>query len=974
MKTNVLALSLLALASPGFAEIARPPCAPCAGVSVADPYALLPALSAAPRLEPDARLYVAWDLNLDAAATPAAGHALAGAGATPWPRLVFRTPSPLVEHLDALQAELDTAAAIASTRIPRAHFALVWRPEGAPEGTSPSALEYAFLVKRAAVVVSGADPDARVLSGPLPADRAWLTELYGQEVAAYLDGLAFDASAPGLDDALAAAAELDPGKPVVLEGLPLPAPAERALAEAARAAARGFGIAFFRAEGALAPDSVRPFALLANEFRGDLSYDAAASPTGGEGAWSFVRGEDLELRVVVAAPEGAERLGLSFADPTLRGASRVQPDGSVSAPGGTVTANGLEIGLPRPRAVELLRVARASAAELGGVAERETVESERQIPVEEILRRLQATEDAQNRRVRHWQALNATSLRFQAASGVQAVEATFEGEIFLRPGQPFDWEWRNFYINGVRWKGKQIPELPLIQPEKAAALPLEVLFTKEYRYALRGTETVDGRDCWVIDFEPAVAVAEGRTLFRGAVWVDREVWARVRTRAVQVGLTGEVLSNEETLLYSPVDAAGAPAAWGAPESYVLPLRTIGQQLLSILNTATVVEREVRLTNVLVNGPDFDRRREEALASDVTMVRDTDQGLRYLTAEGAPEGERVVQDTFDTNRLFLLGGVFYDDSFDYPLPLAGINYFDLDFLGPEGQLNFFFGGVLAIVSYADPHLFDTKIDAGLDLFGFAIETSDQLYRDGEESVGEEVEERPLRASLNLGFPLGEFVKVNGTYGFSWADYGRAEDTAPEFVLPQDNLTQSLGLGLQYARSGYRLAISGAMHRRSEWEFWGLPGNDEFDPEQEEYRTWEAAVSKNWYLPNFRKLGVELVYTGGENLDRFSKYQFGFFGGNRVHGYQIGKVRAEEAYAAHVTYGFEVGKLIRFDAVGDAAWATDETSGLDNELLAGLGVQGTFMGPWETIIQVDLGAPVSGPDDGFVAYLVFLKLFR
>ena len=26
--------------------------------------------------------------------------------------------------------------------------------------------------------------------------------------------------------------------------------------------------------------------------------------------------------------------------------------------------------------------------------------------------------------------------------------------------------WQNFYINGVRWRGKEIPELPLIQPEK----------------------------------------------------------------------------------------------------------------------------------------------------------------------------------------------------------------------------------------------------------------------------------------------------------------------------------------------------------------------------------------------------------------------------------------------------------------------------------------------------------------------------
>ncbi len=28
----------------------------------------------------------------------------------------------------------------------------------------------------------------------------------------------------------------------------------------------------------------------------------------------------------------------------------------------------------------------------------------------------------------------------------------------------------------------------------------------------------------------------------------------------------------------------------------------------------------------------------------------------------------------------------------------------------------------------------------------------------------------------------------------------------------------------------------------------------------------------------------------------------------------------------------------------------------------------------LVSLDFGAPVAGPDDGFVAYLVFLKLFK
>jgi hypothetical protein len=393
----------------------------------------------------------------------------------------------------------------------------------------------------------------------------------------------------------------------------------------------------------------------------------------------------------------------------------------------------------------------------------------------------------------------------------------------------------------------------------------------------------------------------------------------------------------------------------------------------VLNTATVVEKEVVLTQVVINGPEFDQRREAVMASAATMVRDTDAGLRYLVP-GEGDGGRVVKEGFDTDKLFALAGIFYDDSLDYPLPLAGINYFDLAFRGPDRQLNAFFGGVLGIVNYADPRFLGTKVDLGVDVFGFAIKTSDQLYRDEVEQPLEEVRELPARVTLNLGFPLGSFFKVSSRYQAAWTQYDSADDTDPEFVVPGDTLTHRLGLGLQFARAGYRLNLEGTFNQRSDWDFWGLPGNREFDPEQEDYLTWGASVAKNWYLPGFKKFGLELNYAGGEDLDRFSKYQFGFFGGSRVHGYQSGKVRAEELYAAHATFGFEVGNLIRLDAVGDAAWATDEISGLDNELLAGVGVQGTFMGPWETLVSIDVGTPVAGPDSGIAVYLVFLKLFK
>ncbi|HSM51753.1 MAG TPA: hypothetical protein VLA75_10150, partial [Thermoanaerobaculia bacterium] len=535
---------------------------------------------------------------------------------------------------------------------------------------------------------------------------------------AYLEVVAL---APAGEEALAGAitllAELDPGRTLALDALPLaasPTPPAMALLEAARWASRGIRLVLFRAPAAH-PALLAPFRVLANEARGDLSPDPHSAPAGAPG-WAFVRGEDLGLRVLVGNPEGSDELALTFADPQLRDPVRVDLATGESRqlwaprPG----ADGLRFRVADPGPALLLRLSRATAAELEGVDEELTVATERELPVEEILRRLQAAEDGQARRLRHYQAVNATTLRFQAPSGVQSIDATFEGEYFFRQGEAFDWAWQSLFINGVRWRSKTLPELPIVQPERAAAMPLEIRFTQEYRYRLRGADRVSGRDCWVVDFEPAVAAEPGRTLYRGTVWIDRETHHRVRSRALQLGLTGEVLSSEETLDYEPLDAAGRPATW-TRDAFFLPLRVRGQQILSIVNAAVIVERESVLSRVILNGPDFDARREALLASETTMVRETDKGLRYLEADPERPGERRVREGFDTAKLFALAGVFWDDALDYPVPLLGVNYFDLDFRGGKRQLNAFFGGVLGIVSYADPRLLGSDFDLGANLF-------------------------------------------------------------------------------------------------------------------------------------------------------------------------------------------------------------------------------------------------------------------
>lgn len=993
-------------AAPGPAALF--PCQPCAGVRTTDPLSVAATLASGWRMPATARTYVAWDVPLDGSADTAVAEAIAAvraARATPWLTLLFATPAPVAGNATALRAELDAAARLARLAGAGAHFTIAWQPspgdQAAPvvAGDPDVARDYSFLFKRAAVALTGAIANAQVFTQPLASDPGALRALYAEEIAAYADGIALaPAAAPALATALATLAELDPGKPVALDALPYPDQPFEALALAAESAARGLAVTLFTlparaladpvldpgaAAGAIPPTDtaaavasdtsppldLAPLKLLAAEFAGDLSYDAASGPGGGNGAWTFVRGEDLALRVIARVADAGTVL--SFPDPGIKRAVRVAAaSGAEVGLGGKRAGNAVEV-VPGRAAdpVVVLRLDRETPSEFEAIRDQVTVAGARDMPVEEILRRLQAFEDAQSRALDHYRAVNATTLRFRAG-GTQSVEATFEGDTFVRQGEPPDWAWQRFYLNGVRWRSESFPEIPLVQPEKAAAMPLEILFTKEYRYSLRGTDTVSGRPAWVVDFAPAGAV-EGKQLYQGTVWIDREVYARLRTKALQLGLTGDVISNEETVTYSPIGADGAPAPWQAG-SFVLPLEVRGQQLLSVLNNATLVEKDTILSAVKINDPDFDAARAAVLASNATMVRDTQKGLRYLVKDES--GERVVKEGFDTDKLFAIGGVFYDDALDYPLPLAGINYLSLDLKKTGMQANVFFGGALINAGLADPSFLGTRIDFGADLFAFAVPLGDTVYRGDRKADEEGVERRPASLGVTFGHPIGSFLKADVGYKLFRSDYGDTDDTAPDFQVPSDHFTHIVSAAARYARSGYQLRLAAAFNRRSEWEPWGFAGNPDYSKDNQEYVTWDGSLSKTWTPGPFQRLGAEVAYSGGEDLDRFSKITFGFFGGTRVHGYTSSRVRAEEAVAAHLSYGFGVGEGLRLDAVADFAWATDAASGLDNEMLAGLGIAGTFLGPWQTIVNIDLGVPVAGPDDGFVVYLVFLKLFR
>ncbi|MGH9364659.1 MAG: hypothetical protein ACRD1B_05270, partial [Thermoanaerobaculia bacterium] len=580
---------------------------------------------------------------------------------------------------------------------------------------------------------------------------------------------------------------------------------------------------------------------------------------------------------------------------------------------------------------------------------RTTVEvaAARGLTAEEIVARERVWDAAQRAKVRSFVAQVKTSLRLRVAEINETFDLTILGPLFVRRGEPADWAWHEFYLNGVQWKGRTLPRIPILQPEKVTTLPLDIQLTEEYDYALKSDTTVGGRRAYHVSFTPKRSVGD-KPIYRGSAWIDAETFALLRRDSVQLNLRGETLSNVQTESYRPVR--------GRPD-IVLPLEIRGEQVFSTAGRTTAIERDIRMTGVVVNAPDFEGERLKAYASPRQMVRDTDRGLRYLVPDPQKPADRIVEEKVNKKSLFGLLGGFYDPSVGYPLPLAGVQYFDFDLFGKSKQLSVFFGGVILTANYTDPSLFGSRFDLGLDLFGAAIPFGDASYRNGSEVKSEKIKDLPAIGQVNIGYPLGPYLKASLGVFSRWNDYQRDKDTGPAFVTPSDTLTNGAELRLVANFQGFNARLSGASFHRATWEPWGDPATTEYNPEHRNYWKYAFSIAKDQYFSGFRKLHIEISYLDGSRLDRFSKYDFGPFSGNVLHGFKSGSLRTQRAILAKVSYGLNIENIIRFEGFYDQLIASDKVSGFHNTYFSGAGLLASLNGPLKnSLLRCEIGVPV------------------
>jgi hypothetical protein len=168
-----------------------------------------------------------------------------------------------------------------------------------------------------------------------------------------------------------------------------------------------------------------------------------------------------------------------------------------------------------------------------------------------------------------------------------------------------------------------------------------------------------------------------------------------------------------------------------------------------------------------------------------------------------------------------------------------------------------------------------------------------------------------------------------------------------------VTNGAGLQWEYSRGGYSVVLNGTWFQRARWQPWGMAG-EEGAPlsTPSRYAKYTASVSRVVFLDLFQTINLNAAWFGGQDLDRFVKYQFGLFDATRIHGVPAA-ARFGELAVARGSYSINVFDQYRLDLFLDHAWGRDGPDDARWDPIPGIGAAFNLRAPWNTILRADIG---------------------
>jgi hypothetical protein len=590
-------------------------------------------------------------------------------------------------------------------------------------------------------------------------------------------------------------------------------------------------------------------------------------------------------------------------------------------------------------------IAEAAGRPREGFSEDVQVTGSHRLSVEETVARHQAAARRQASRVPRSISSGVLTLTFEAPGFPAPVTITSDTVIFA-DRERTELEQRSIRINGMEFRGGQVPRLPILEPERAAAPPLAITLTDLYRYSLSGEETVAGTRCYVVSFEPAHGNA---SLFRGRAWIAMDTFAMVKVAAIQTGLRGAIVSSEQVDEFRSV----GDGIWLLGSSDV-------RQIYEGAAYRTPIHRRLTIAHHEVDPIDFSSRRAAAYASDSVILRDTAQGYRYLVRErpasGQIAGSQViprVAGRSDRVRT-LAAGVIIDPNISRPLPFAGISYVDFNLFGTGSQLNLFFGGAYGQLAFSVPSLKGTRWQLAGRAFGIATAYNDRSFSEGRELYEEGIRQRPAFASVWILRPLTPRITFRAGYELDYTRLRRAPETGPAFVVPADQVSHGARLAIEGQRGGWAASVWWNPARRSGWRAWGRgdEGGDEYSDAHRDFQRYGITVARSTAITPGIVTRVEGQVMSGRDLDRFSRYSFGSFD-NRLRGYPSALIRYDRGAVARASVAWSASRLVRIDGFFDTAAVHDPGFGKGLRNYTGLGLAAEAPAPFGLLTSLEWG---------------------
>jgi len=590
----------------------------------------------------------------------------------------------------------------------------------------------------------------------------------------------------------------------------------------------------------------------------------------------------------------------------------------------------------------VLRLAGWAGGEAGFTAGVE-VTAARTLTVDEILAAHQAAAARQAAHVRTLIATGTSVLTFQV-TGLPAPMTVTAAAVLYRQGSLAEIEHRDLRLSGVPVAVSEdgVPRLPLVQPERVAFPPLSITLGDAYGYRLEGEEEKAGRPCYVVGFQPRDPRLPS---LRGRAWIAKEGFALVRLEAAQTGLRGAIVSSAQTDAFRPVDVEGVEA-WLLAESDV-------QQVYEGPGHRTPIHRVVAFDRIEANPPDFEARLAAAHASRAVIMRETPDGFRYLrrVAEGeaAAEGGRVVGGR--ASRVWsVAAGTLFDPNVDGPLPFAGLSYLDFDVLGTGAQMTALLAGPFVQLALSAPSVGGPGLQIQASAFASLARYNDRSFRRGVELYGENLWQRPLRASVAALRRLGARTRLRAAYELDAVWLEPNDTTAADFHVPTSPFAHGLRLGLEWERGAWSATAWGSAARRQSWAEWGRPGD--YAPEDAAYQKAGLTLSRTFVLGPRTVTRLETSALGGRHLDRFSRFSFDAFD-NRLRGYPSAGIRFDRGIVLRSAATWEAARGWRLDGFVDAAAVHDPNAGSRSQGHLGTGAAVEMALPGRILLNVDWG---------------------